>query len=74
MNREEMIMAYSRGELEGDLRSELEEHMESCQSCGDEAESWKSCADSLEKTFPEQEPPVGLMEKILAKAEDSLGS
>jgi anti-sigma factor RsiW len=30
MNREEMIMAYSRGELEGDLRSELEEHMESC--------------------------------------------
>jgi hypothetical protein len=48
--------------------------MESCQSCGDEAESWKSCADSLEKTFPEQEPPVGLMEKILAKAEDSLGS
>jgi anti-sigma factor RsiW len=74
MNREEMIMAYSRGELEGDLRSELEEHMESCADCGEEAESWKSCMDSLEKTFPDQEPPANLMERILTMAEDSVGS
>jgi anti-sigma factor RsiW len=74
MNREEMIMAYSRGELDGDLRSELEEHMESCADCGEEAESWKSCIDSLEKTFPDQDPPADMMERILAKTEASQGS
>jgi anti-sigma factor RsiW len=74
MNREEMIIEYCSGELEGDLRAELEEHLESCTSCGEEAESWKSCIDSLEKTFPDQDPPVDLMEWILARTETSEGS
>lgn len=69
MNREEMIMAYCSGELDRDLQVELEEHLESCTSCGEEAESWKSCIDSLEKTFPDQDPPANLMERILAKTE-----
>lgn len=74
MNREEMIMAYCSGELDGERKAELEEHLQSCTRCGEEVESWKSCVDSLEKTYPDQEPPADLMERILAKTEGSYGS
>jgi anti-sigma factor RsiW len=74
MNREEMIMAYCGGELDGDLRSDLEGHLESCPSCSEEAQSWNSCIESLEKTFPDRDPPADLMERVMARTEAGEGS
>jgi anti-sigma factor RsiW len=74
MNQEEMILAYCSGELDGEIRTELEKHIDGCSSCGEEMKSWNSCLDSLEKTFPDLDPPVDLMERILAKAEEGEGS
>ncbi len=61
----ELINTYLDGDLEQQLRVELETHMDDCSDCTTEISDWEMCRRTLCETFPDQSPPVELWEKIL---------
>jgi anti-sigma factor RsiW len=64
-----MMNAFLDDEVEDKDLSQVESHLADCPDCSNEARAWETCTDSLRTTFPDQEPPSDLWEKIHAKAD-----
>ena len=64
---QDVVDSYLGGELEGQLRTEIESHLANCADCSGEAAEWQTCLSWLRETFPEQAPPAALWEKTRAR-------
>jgi len=62
---EELLAAFSDGELRPEERAEVERHLRDCPSCAALLESLRT-ADAALARFPEIEPPASLREALYA--------
>jgi anti-sigma factor RsiW len=64
-----MMDAFLDDELDEKDVMKVESHVADCPDCGQEVRAMETCTDSLRTTFPDQEPPSDLWEKVHANAE-----
>jgi anti-sigma factor RsiW len=64
---QDLINAYLDGELEEQLRTGLESHLDGCSDCSHKVADLRSSLGQLQETFPDQVPPAELWAKIQAR-------